>query len=286
MIALVGLQVGYLEGPIGGIVLVAGVIAAGYFLFEKARAHRHSQAVREFAARHGWEYSGGVPGITTRLTGFPLGVGVNKRVEDGIAGTYGGFECSHFTYRFEYSFGDDKAVDQVFTMTVVTLYVPLDRLDLVPEDGASRVMGAIAGADIDLESAEFNRLWRLISADKRFAVDVVDPRMMQHLLRHRLPGVAVRIDQNYVIAWSAGVAQLDELAPRLNLVTGIASRIPAHVLRRFTELDRERREEDAARWAAAPTWATQPGVLNSRSDTGIGVSDDEERDDRRRWHRR
>lgn len=286
VVAIVGLQFGLLHNAVGAVVLVAGLVAGAYFLFAKVRAHRHSQEVRAFAQQHGWEYAAHPPGITTSLSGFPLGVGSNRRVDDCIAGTYGGVPCTHFTYRFEHSFGDDKAVEQAFTLTVGTLDVRVATLDLIPEGAASRVLGAISGADIDLESAEFNRTWKLRSEDKRFAVDVVDPRMMEHLLRHRLPGVAVRIDRDYVIAWSAGIAPLDDLASRLNLVTGIASRIPAHVVRSFAERDRERREEEAARLAAAPTWANQPGVLNSRRYTGIDVSDDDAHGERHWWSRR
>ena len=278
VVALAGLQLGFLQGPVGAIILVAALVAASYYVFDKLRAHRHSQAIQDFAVRHGWQYAGHDPGITTTLTGFPFGAGTHRRVDDSIAGSYGGLNCSHFTYRFEYRMGQDRAAEQVFTMTVATLDVPVDRIDLVPEDGASRLMGAITGADIDLESAEFNRSWRLMCADRRFAVDVIDPRMMEHLLRYRLPGVAVRIDRNYVIAWSAGYGMLDDIVSRLNLVTGIANRMPAHVVRRFSDLDRERQEEEAARWAAAPSWATQPGVLNSRTYTGIPVHDDDEPD--------
>ncbi len=278
VIALGGLQFGYFEGPVGVIIIACGVLAASYFVFDKVRAHQHSTAIREFAERHGWKYTGHAPGITTRLNGFPFGVGTHRHVDDCITGRYGGFDCSHFTYRFEYRMGQDRAAEQVFTMTVATLEVPVDRLDLVPEDGASRIMSAITGTDIDLESAEFNRSWRLMSPNKRFAVDVVDPRMMEHLLRYRLPGVAVRIESSYVIAWSAGYGMLEDIVARLNLVTGIASRMPAHVVRRFSELDEQRRQEEAERWAAAPSWATQPGVLNSRTYTGIDVSGDDDRD--------
>jgi hypothetical protein len=98
--------------------------------------------------------------------------------------------------------------------------------------------------------------------------------MMQVLLRGRQQGVAVRIDGERVIAWSAGLADVQGLARRMDLVVGVAKAIPAHVVRKYAELEAQRRADEAAREANAPTWATTPGALNSGHYTGIGVDAD------------
>mgnify|MGYP005812060301 CR=1 FL=1 len=286
LVVLVGLKIGLLNGPLGVMILAAAVLAGGWWVLERVREHRHSSVVRQFAVQMGWNYAQHGFGVVSGLSGFPFGVGTKRRTEDVLYGNYAGLACQHATYRFDYDMGGNHSVEQVFTVTVAKLEVPLARLDLVPEDGVSRALGSVVGADIDLESAAFNRTWRLVSDDRRYAVDVVDPRMMEHLLNHVIPGVAVRVDGDSVIAWSAGRAPLETLSRRLNLVTGVANRIPAHVMRSHFDADRARREDEAARWAAAPEWATKPGVLNSRRYTGIGAEDDADGGHRHRWRKR
>ncbi|MGC4174193.1 hypothetical protein [Demequina sp.] len=274
VVAFYGMQIGFFNRWITAVLVTAGVVAFGYWLWEFFEKYRHAKRVREFAFTHGWQYSEEGWAANAGLTGFPFGVGSNRKATDLIEGTYSGMPCSTYTYSFEYRVGDDRAAEQVFTVTQTAIDYRLPTLDLVPEDIGSRIIGALGGADIDLESAEFNRLWRVLCPDRRFAIDVVDPRMMQHLLHHRIPGVAVRIDRDKVIAWSAGRADLGQLAKRFDLVTGIAKRVPNHVVRSYTEAEQRRRAEEAEREAKAPGWANTPGVLNSGRYTGIGVDAD------------
>lgn len=53
----------------------------------------------------------------------------------------------------------------------------------IRREGMFDKLGAFFGFDdIDFESAEFSRRFHVKSSDKRFAYDVIDPRMMQFLL--------------------------------------------------------------------------------------------------------
>lgn len=281
LIAVFGFQVGFLDGPFGLIVFGAAVLAGAWWLYEQWDHWRHSPRLEKFAAQNGWTYAAEGPIGAAPAGGFPFGVGTSRRLEDFVGGTYGGAKCCSYTYRFDYQAGGERGATQIFTVTQAYLPVSLPRLDLVPEDAASKLLAAFSGPDINLESAEFNRKWRVQSADRKFAVDVVDPRMMELLLRHHLPGLAVRIDGYAVIAWSAGRASVGDLSRRLDVVTGVARRIPPHVIRAREEVERARREQEAAaaaeaaaREANAPTWANTGGILNSGRYTGIGVDSD------------
>jgi hypothetical protein len=56
------------------------------------------------------------------------------------------------------------------------------------EGSEDRMMEALTtGADIDFESEEFSRRFKVTSSDKRFAYDVIDPRMMAFLMRELPP---------------------------------------------------------------------------------------------------
>jgi hypothetical protein len=250
--------------------LVAGVFAGGYWVWDQWHSHRHGSALKKFALQNGWSYSPGGHGLTAGLSGFPFDVGTNRRAEDVLQGVFSGRRCVTFTYRFEYRSNDDAPVTQIFTITSAEVAIDMRRIDIVPESFGTRMLGGIAGTDIDLESAQFNREWRLLCDDKRYAVDVIDPRMMEMLLRPESLGRAIHIERRQVVTWSPGRASLDDLSRRLTAVCGIAARVPNHVLR--TGQDAQRAQE--AREANAPSWANTGGILNSGRYTGIGVDSD------------
>ena len=269
-----GLQLNFFDWHVLAVIGVALVVLAGYWAFHLAEQWRQVRGLKEFALEHGWSFTAAGGISVAGLTGFPFGEGAERTVEDVIQGTYQGVECAEFSYNFEHHVAGEHTAPQVFTVTQAILPVPFPRLDLIPEDAGSRVLGAVTGNDIDLESAEFNRTWKVVCADKRFAVDVIDPRMMLVLLRHRVPGVVIRIDGDRVLAWGAGRSHTKDLTRRLDLVAGISKAIPAHVVRKYSEAEQQRRAIEDERERNAPTWATTGGVLNSCHYTGIGVDSD------------
>ena len=57
------------------------------------------------------------------------------------------------------------------------------KLLIRPENFMDKVAGAIGFDDIDFESDEFSRNFYVSSSDKRFAYDLIDPRMMEFLMK-------------------------------------------------------------------------------------------------------
>ena len=274
LVVSAGWQLGIFEWHVWAVIGVAALVVVGYWAFRIREQSRHARRLREFALTHGWSYRESGGELIAGLTGFPFGIGHDQTVMDVVEGTYSGVAVASFTYSFEQQVAGEHAGEQVFTVTRAALPVPFPRLDLVPEDIGTRVLSQFGLADIDLESAEFNRTWRVLCGDKRYAIDVVDPRMMQALVAHRQQGLAVRIDGDRVFAWSAGVAHVKDLSRTLDLVVGVAKAIPAHVVTKYAELEAKRRAAEDERERNAPTWAKTGGVLNSGHYTGIGVDAD------------
>lgn len=274
LVVSIGFQMGSFEWQVWAVIGVAALVVGAYFLFRFLEQTRHAKRLKAFAEQHGWTYRPEGGELLTGLKGFPFGFGTGRAAIDVVEGTYSGVAAASYTYSYDQQVAGEYAGEQVFTVTQALLPAKLPRLDLVPEDAGTRVLSQFGLADIDLESAEFNRTWRVLSDDKRYAIDVVDPRMMLALMRNRQQGVAVRIDGDKVIAWSAGVAHVRDLARRMDLVASISKAVPAHVVRRYAELEEQRRAGEAAREANAPDWANTGGVLNSGRYTGIGVDAD------------
>lgn len=65
---------------------------------------------------------------------------------------------------------------------VTTPYVAAPQLTIRTEHVFDRLTSFLGFDDIDFESAEFSDKFHVKSSDKRFAYDVIDPRMMEFLL--------------------------------------------------------------------------------------------------------
>ncbi len=255
-------------------VAVAG-IGAGFWVWDSFRVRAHRAEFRQFALSHGWKYAPYGTSYTTRFAGFPFHTGERRRQEDILTGTYNSLTCSTFTHLFQTQASrDSPPVEQDYQVTLVELDVHLPRLDIVPESLGNRLAQALGGVDVEMESYDFNRRWRVKSADRKYAMDVIDPRMMERLMAYDFDGAAIRIEGGAVMMWSAGRVGVSDLARRLDLLVSVATRIPAHVTRRFTELGYGigPAADDAP--VTGPAWATQGGVLNSRRYTGIGTEGD------------
>lgn len=79
---------------------------------------------------------------------------------------------------------------------------------LIREEGVLDKLASVIGFDdINFESSEFSRKFLVKSPDKRFAFDIVHPRMMEFLLQRPAPMVDIERDRVCIIdgeqVWSA-----------------------------------------------------------------------------------
>ena len=78
--------------------------------------------------------------------------------------------------------------------------------------------------DIELESEDFNRAFTVNADDRRFAFDVLHPRMMELLLRHR--DTAWRIDRGWLLTVEDGTYELPVVEQRLVYADAILDLLP------------------------------------------------------------
>jgi hypothetical protein len=125
--------------------------------------------------------------------------------------------------------------------------------------------------DVDFESAEFNRRWRVKGADARYVHDMITPRVMDRLLKDDAYGFALRIEGPYVLAWRAGRLPTEKLGAMVGLLISVAKALPPHVERALSEAQAAEDAARAEREAAAPEWARTPGALTSGHYTTLGA---------------
>ncbi len=268
-------------------VLLGAAAAVGWFAWDQIALWRHRRELAEFAATHGWEYRPRAFEYSGRFHEAPFGRGVNQRQEDVLTGTFSGARCATFTHCYEVKRTDwsSPARDDFFGLptsgtrrtrtehhryhvTLVELPVGLPRLDIVPEGIADRVAKALGGRDVDVESHDFNRRWRVLADDARYAHAVLHPLMIDRLLRADAQGLALRFEGSALMVWQEGSQGVDSLASRLGALTGVARQIREHVVHDY----------GMPAWGSAstrpfadtaPEWATTPGALTSGRWTGV-----------------
>ena len=256
-----------------GVIGVAMVATLALMAWEAYDKIRHRNRVARFALEHGWEHLPRTAAYSMRFGGQPFDLrGSSVRQEDVLRGVYGGVRCATFTHVVEQQSDGERSSVQVFQVTLAELPVRLPRLDIVPEHLGHHLAQALGGTDIEVESHAFNARWRVIARDRKYGHDVVDPRMIERLLAPDAQGRTLRIDGGAVLMWSAGREGVGTLSKRLDVVVGVARRIPAHVIRRFRDEGAAMADPDAP--LVGPAWATTPGVLTSGRYTGIGVDAD------------
>lgn len=99
-----------------------------------------------------------------------------------------------YTYKVTSSNGKTTST-RTYTFSYLILHLPwagVPDLLIRRENLMDKLAGAIGFDDIDFESEEFSRRFHVKSPDKRFAYDVIHPRMMEFLMSGNEPAVEVR----------------------------------------------------------------------------------------------
>jgi len=183
-----------------------------------------------WAATNGWLVLPEDGSLVGRWQKHPFGLGESRQALEVLSGTWSGSSATSFTYRYVTGSGKDRTTHQYY---VVALALPsfLSTLTLTQEGFGARLAKLVGGQDLQFESEDFNRAWRVECDDAKYGYDVVTPRLMERLLRPDAVGLGIRIDGTDVMCWVPGEQSLEALAPRLELLATIRDSVPAFVWR-------------------------------------------------------
>lgn len=222
------------------LVVVVGVALVGVvaYLAHKAEVQRR-EALAALAAELGWTFE------PARDRGFDeehaqFGVfrrGHSRAALNTMRGRLGvgprehGGRMGDFEYKITTSNGKSTTTRTIRTSYIV-LRLAFPRLpDLLirRETVLDKLADAIGFDDIDFESSEFSRKFHVKSRDKRFAYDVVHPRMMEFLLAD--PGLGADIEGGCVlVCGDRGRWTPAEFRVRLEWVRRFLELWPEHVV--------------------------------------------------------
>ena len=134
-----------------------------------------------------------------------LAQGENRYAFNILSGNCRQSEVLVFDYHYEIGGKDPDSEDlkSHHFLTPVLALVPafFPELRIAPQGTLSKIAEAFGGQDIEFESAEFTRAFRVRSKDKRLAYDVCNARVIEYLLEN--PDMDLLI-KNCVLALVSG----------------------------------------------------------------------------------
>jgi hypothetical protein len=217
------------------VVLVVTAVTAAAIVAAAVRRSRRDEARHEalfvHAVTRGWDYTVADDDLAERWIGAPFGEGRDRHATNVIRGTHRHRSFVAFDYEYDTA-SADGASGSLRRCSVVAVAMPayLPTLQVVPESVLDRVGDALgADADIDLESEEFNRRFRLSAYDPKFASDVLGARTLERVLKH--PSLAFRIQGTDIVSWERGQLDPDDVLARVAILDDVLAGIPDFVWR-------------------------------------------------------
>ena len=140
-------------------------------------------------------------------------------------------KAGDFRYRVTSGSGKNRRTT-TYTFSYLIAHLPWDRVPALlirPEGFFDKVAGAFGFDDIDFESVEFSKRFYVKGSDKKFAYDVLHPRMMEFLLEVRPPMIDV---ENGQLCFSGGSKRWSaaEFRSAIEIVDAFLTLWPEHLV--------------------------------------------------------
>jgi len=220
---------GYLVHPAVGVAYGVGWGVVVVLIVRQQRDRRRRRRVfAAWADEHGWDYRERSTVLVGRWTAWPFR-GASRTATDVLSGAVDGCPVTSFTHGGSWwPRARGRSADGVHVV-MTTLPTAFPSLTITPEDQYTRAAGAIGLRDIQLESAEFNARWRVLSSDPRFAHAVLQPRLMARLLEPDVEGMSMLVEDRDIALFAPGRTLPSDVEPRAALLAELVRIVPRYL---------------------------------------------------------
>lgn len=213
------------------LVFSAGVVAVA--IYSAQRNAKRLEALAAWARQAGWSYDGRDDTLAWSMTLDPFGRGDRIEGRDVVRGSWQGMPACSFTYASidvsRDSEGRAQESSSLYHVVMLDLPAALPMVEVTPEGFGAKLVKAAGGTDINFESDDFNRTYRIDASDAVVAHAVIHPRLMERLLQPDVRGTAWRINGSRILTWRSGATEPAAIAPALALLTTVVQSVPRHV---------------------------------------------------------
>jgi len=210
-------------GLVGVVAIVIVAVVAGIMSARKRR-----EAMVSLAAKLGLRFDPAKDRHLAKQYKFlnKLRRGSNRYAYNILSGSHQGHEIMVFDYHYQTGSGKDTHHHH-FSFFILHLTAAFPELVIGPEGIFSKIAQAVGYDDIDFESHEFSRKFCVRSANKKFAYDVCNARMIEYLLSNRDFGMEIE-GKVLAIAFSRKLAP-EAIEPNLNRLVTVRSLMPDYL---------------------------------------------------------
>lgn len=210
------------------------VAAVGAVVLSWYLGHKRREAMARLAAELGFRFrpdKDGSLGGHGRFNVFDRGRSryayntLNGSVEIGGRS----YEVQMGDYRYTTGSGKNQQTHHLSYLLATVPFPFVPDVDIRREGLFDKIAGAIGFDDIDFESAEFSGKYHVQSPHKRFAYDLVHPRMMEFLLQVEAPAIQIR-DRDVLLTDGAGRWDAERFRRRLWWAREFFELWPSHVV--------------------------------------------------------
>ena len=173
-------------------IAAVGVAVVGWYL-----GHKRREALAKLARELGWRFRPDKDGSLGGYGRFGLfGQGRSRYAYNTLSGSVeiGGksYDIQMGDYRYTTGSGKNQHTHHVSYLLATVPFPMVPDVDIRREGLFDKLAAAVGFDDIDFESAEFSDKYHVKSPHKRFAYDLVHPRMMEFLLKVEAPAIQIR----------------------------------------------------------------------------------------------
>lgn len=220
--------------------VVALFVAIAVYAYKKNQARL--AAIQSLCLSNGWQFTARDPfNLPKRWPGTPFDVGYDRRAQNVVTGEVKGHPMIAFDYSYKTDSTDSQGRSSTTTHTygIYAIGMPcaLPELHLGPEGVFSRIGKAIGVEDIELESEEFNRKYRVRCPDRKLATDVLTPRTMELLIA--APKMRFRFVGGDAVCYDSGAVTAADIINRTGALAAVVDGVPAWVWKDYGLYDKK-----------------------------------------------
>jgi hypothetical protein len=210
-------------------IVVIVVVIAVFAIYQFLASCKRRQELANWALSKGLSYIAGKnSSFDSKYPGFDcLQKGHDRYASNIMGGTFAGREFLGCDYHYAIGSGKNRS-DHYLSLVIIKSPILLEPLFIRPETFFDKLTELVGFSDIDFESAEFSKKFYVKSPNKKWAYDIIHPRMMEFLLAS--PEFSIQFDSLSVIVYRDTRFSPAELEDAANLAGGIFERIPDYVV--------------------------------------------------------
>lgn len=208
------------------IAVIGLIVAVGLLLPRYVRPGRRHRPLLVWAGAEGWEYRPAERGLRLWWDGPPAARGEDARFRDVL--WYGSLAVSA-TVRHRSAIRQAPRDPRRAAQHVVAVALPTALPTLLLTPHVDDRAGDRLAPDLVTESPDFNRHWRVRTDDRRTALALLPPHLLERLMAPDLREAGLCVDRESLRAWWPGETDIEQLPQRVAAVVDVALLIPRHV---------------------------------------------------------